>query len=265
MKSVVISRFGSIENIRILESEKPKPGIGEVLVEVHYSSLNPIDFKIRDGELGFYVGRKFPMGLGFDFCGRVVGVGERVFRFKVGDRVWGISSKKNGGAFAEYICESEDHLVECPQGHEIKDLGATALTGLTAYQALIVQSKIKKDQRVLINGASGGVGHFAVQISKAVGAQVTGTCSPKNFEFVRSLGADNVVDYKDLQSLKNKKWDCVFDCHSSLPVKEIVGSIEKNGNFVSLLPNADVIWGSLRYWFSGPTVRFLILKKNLKD
>ena len=197
MKVIVLEKAGGIENLITTKIEKPIVNENEVLVEVKALSINPVDFKVRIAEEGLNMmyGEQRPVILGWDISGTVVSVGNNVAKFKVGDNVFGmVNFPGAGNAYAEYVAASEDHLALIPENTSFEKAAATTLAALTALQVL--DTRIKKDDRVLIHAGSGGVGHFAIQIAKNMGAYVISTSSAKNKEFVMSLGADEHIDYK---------------------------------------------------------------------
>ena len=190
------------------------------MIRVEASSVNPADWHILRGQpvfsrlsLGLF--RPKQKVLGADFAGIVVQVGSKDSAFKVGDRVFGQTLL--GGAFAEYISVSESNCAHMPEGAGFGEMACVPVAGLTALQAVVTHGKLKKGERVLINGASGGVGHFAVQLAKTVGAEVTAVCSGKNADFVKSLGADTVIPYdqQDIHSHKGN-YQLVVDMHGNL-------------------------------------------------
>src|SRR5712692_8445 len=192
MKAIVYSRYGSPDVLECEEIEKPAPGDNEVLIRVRAASLNPLDRHIMRAppflRIAFGL-RKPRMRPGRDVAGQVEAVGRKVTQFKPGDEVFGACR----AAFAEYACASESRLVMKPINVTFEQAASVPVAGLTALQGLRDKGKIQPGQKVLINGASGGVGTFAVQIAKSFGADVTGVCSTRNVDMVRSIGADHVI------------------------------------------------------------------------
>ena len=191
------TKYGSPDVLELLEINKPVPMDNQVLVRVHAAAVNPLDWHILRGEpflvrlMGFGLLKPKHQILGADMAGRVEAVGKNVIQFKSGDEVFGSSM----GGFAEYACVCEDKLVLKPAAMTFEQAAAVPVAGITALQALRDHGRLQSGQQVLINGASGGVGTFAIQIAKVLGAQVTGVSSGRNFEMVRSIGADHVIDY----------------------------------------------------------------------
>jgi NADPH:quinone reductase-like Zn-dependent oxidoreductase len=218
MQAIVQDRFGKPDVLELREVDQPDVGDDEVLVRVHAASVNPADWYAMAGFP--YVARP-QMGLrtprarlGLDVAGEVVAVGERVTRCKAGDEVFGAGS----GTLAEYAAVPEDALVAKPANLSFEQAAAVPVAGLTALQGLRDKGGIRPGQRVLINGASGGVGTFAVQVAKAFGADVTGVCSPRNVELVASLGADQVIDYTRQDFTRTgRRYDLLLDVAGSRP------------------------------------------------
>jgi NADPH:quinone reductase-like Zn-dependent oxidoreductase len=214
MRAVRFDRYGPPEVLRVEEIATRSPGAGEVSVRVRAASLNPLDWKIRAGHLRFIpVFRGPPRGTGSDFAGEIVGVGGGAMSRHVGERVFGsLQPFPRDGALADFVVVSADRIVPIPDGIDFVQAAALPVAGGTALLALTDKAALAAGQRVLITGAAGGVGHFAVQIAKHQGAHVVGVCSAGNVEFVRALGADEVVDYaKEDFTRRVDRFDVVFD------------------------------------------------------
>jgi len=220
MKAFTRTKYGGPEILQLEEVETPPLKDDHILVKVAANSANPADWHILRGEPFF---ARFSFGLfkpkdkipGADFAGVVVQTGSDVARFKVGDRVFGETLK--GGAFAEYTCVPANVCAVMPEGIGFPEMAAVPVAGITALQALITHGRLKAGEHVLINGSSGGVGHFTVQIAKAYGATVTAVCSGRNIDFVKALGADHVIAY-DRENIHrhNGKYNLVVDTHGNL-------------------------------------------------
>jgi NADPH:quinone reductase-like Zn-dependent oxidoreductase len=200
MKAIVLDEYGSPDVLALEEIHTPVPGEGEVLVRVHASSVNPADWHVMRGEpriarLSFGLRAPKYRVLGCDLAGTVEAVGADVTSLQPGDEVYGITFMRGFGGFAEYASVGVDLLGPKPVGLTYEQAGATPIAAMTALQGLRDHGRIDPGQKVLIIGASGGVGTFAVQIAKSLGAEVTGVCSTRNVDLVRSLGADHVIDY----------------------------------------------------------------------
>ncbi len=224
MKAIIYQKYGSPDVLELNDVEKPVPSDDEVLVKVYAAAANPLDWHFMRGA-PFLVrltnGLFKPKNtlLGADIAGRVVTVGRNIVQFKPGDEVFGLSKGSVGG-FAEYVCARERSLAPKPADIPFEEAAAAPVGAFTALQGLRDTGKIKAGQKVLINGASGGVGTFAVQIAKSFGAVVTGVCSTRNLEMVRSIGADQVIDYTQENFTKNgRHYDLILDTianHSAL-------------------------------------------------
>src|SRR5438067_2281711 len=214
MKAVVYCNYG-VPNLKFQEIEKPTPADDQLLVRVRAASVNPLDWHFIEGTPYFMrvmgVGLRKPKDtrLGVDFAGTVEAVGKNVTKFKPGDEVFGGRT----GAFAEYVCVREARAVAVkPASVTFEQAASVPIAGITALQGVRDKGKVQPGQKVLINGASGGVGTFAVQIAKSYGADVTGVCSTKNLDMVRSLGADHVIDYTKEDFTKgDQKYDVILD------------------------------------------------------
>ncbi len=216
MKAIVCDRYGSPDVLKLEEVPKPVPRVGEVLVKVHAASVNAADWHTLEGEPFFirmYEGLLKPKHrvLGADVAGRVEAIGAKVREFKPGDEVFGDVSGSGWGGFAQYVCVPEEMLVPKPSGLTFEEAASVPLAAVTALQGLRDKGKIRAGQKVLIHGASGGVGSFAVQIAKSFGAEVTGVCGTWNVDMVRSIGADHVIDYTREDFTRNgQRYDLIL-------------------------------------------------------
>ncbi len=242
MKAVAIRRYGGPEVLKVEDLPPPSPAAGEVLVRVHASSINPIDWKIRQGQLKWIQGWKFPRILGFDLCGEVVSVGSPAGNLQPGQIVYARSDRATGEAHAELVAAREASVALKPASLSVEEAGTLPLAGLTALQALRDLGGLRAGQRALILGASGGVGMFGVQIARALGAEAVGVCGPDTLEFVRQLGAAEVLDYRrqTLTSLPGP-FSVIFDAvglYGFWKTRELLAS---PGVYVSTLPMAGVL------------------------
>jgi len=196
MKAFILDRYGSADRVRVGDMPDPEPREDDVLVQVHAAGVNVLDSKIRNGEFKRILPNTLPLILGHDVAGVVVRVGSRVRRFKPGDEVYARPADGRIGAFAEFIAIKEDDVAIKPRALTMEEAASIPLVGLTAWQALIERASLKHGQKVLIHSGSGGVGTFAIQLAKHLGATVATTTSTANVDLVRSLGADVVIDYK---------------------------------------------------------------------
>ena len=212
MRAYVLKHYGGPEGSQLMDVPTPAPGPRDILVEVRAAGLNPVDFKFRQGKLRAILRPKLPLVLGNELAGEVIAVGHDVKRFRAGDRVFARVAKERAGAFAEQACVDEDDAAHMPRNLDFTAAAAIPLAGLTALQALRDELDIKPGQNVLISGGAGGVGTFAIQIAKWLGAHVTTTASKRGEALVRSLGCDEVIDYtvQDISSAQGQ-FDAGFD------------------------------------------------------
>lgn len=224
MKAFTRTVYGGPEVLQLEEVEKPSVKEDHILVKVAANSANPADWHILRGKpflarFAFGLFKPKDKLLGADFAGTVEKVGNKATHFKVGDSVFG--EVLQGGAFAEYICAPANVCAIMPEGTGFPEMACVPMAGLTALQALITHGRLREGESVLINGSSGGVGHFTVQIAKAYGAKVTAVCSSKNIDFVKALGADQVIAYdKENIHHHNGKYNLIVDTHGNLSHKD---------------------------------------------
>src|SRR5205814_1129894 len=235
MKAFIVDRYGSADRVRAGEVPEPEMREDDVLIEIHAAGVNPLDSKIRDGEFKRLLPYRLPLILGNELAGVVIRAGSRVRRFKPGDEVYARPDKSRIGAFAEFIAVSEDDLAIKPKSLTMEEAAAIPLVGLTAWQALIEKANLKKGQKVLIHAGSGGVGTFAIQLAKHVGATVATTTSAANIELVRRLGADIVIDYKK-DSFEEILRDCdvVLNSLDAQTLKKSLRVLKSGGNLISI-------------------------------
>ena len=239
MKAIVLEKSGGVENLITKDIEKPVAKENEVLVEVKAISVNPVDYKVRayEGVLTMICGEERPVIIGWDIAGVVVALGDNVTTFEVGDAVFGmVNFPGAGNAYAEFVAAPESHLANKPSTISFEEAAATTLAALTALQVL--ETRVKKDDRVLIHAGSGGVGHFAIQIAKALGAYVITTSSAKNKDFVMSLGADEHIDYRT-QAFEEvaTNIDFVLDPMGGEVLLKSLQIVKEGGSIICLLAN----------------------------
>lgn len=237
MKAIVIEKAGGVENLLTKEVERPVLQEDEVLVATKAISINPVDYKVRAVEevLSMIYGEDRPAVIGWDIAGTVVETGTKVTKFETGDKVFGMVNFPGAGkAYAELVASPESHLAKIPATISFEQAAASTLAALTALQVL--QGKVKKNDRVLIHAASGGVGHFAIQIAKNRGAYVIGTSSAKNRDFVLSLGADEHIDYRT-QKFEEilSDIDFVFDTLGGEVIENSMKVLKKGGSLTSIV------------------------------
>lgn len=212
MKAVVINGYGGNEVMEVKNVPLPSPGRDDVIIKVHAAAVNPVDWKIRSGMAKILTGRRFPKIIGSECSGEVEEIGPQVTHFKKGDKVIGFPGIRRLAAFAEYVCAAERTTFPMPENIGFEEASTIPVAGLTALQSLRDLGYIARGDRVLINGASGGVGTFAVQIAKLFGANVTAVCSASNADLVRGLGAERVIDYtREDFTEGDGPYDIIFD------------------------------------------------------
>lgn len=260
MQKIIYNHFGDADVLELKEDVPvPEPKKGEVLVNVRAAGVNPVDYKIRNGSARILTSRKFPKTPGSEIAGIVEKTGKKESKFKKGDRVYGMTGL-GGGGYSRYLCIDESYLALMPEKLSFQEAATIPLAGLTAWQSLVDKGLVSAGSHVLINGASGGVGMFGVQIAKFHHAIVTAICSDKNIEFVKELGADFVVNYreKDFTTL-SKKFDIVFDAvamSSFAKSKKVLGN---KGRYITTVPSAGRFLRTLlNPFFSKKVFTFLV-------
>lgn len=235
MRAYALKHYGGPEGALFMDVPAPAPGPRDILVQVRAAGLNPADFKFRQGKLRAILRPKLPFVLGNELAGEVIAVGSHVTRFRVGDRVFARVAKDRAGAFAEHACVDEDNAAHIPQNLDFTAAAAVPLAGLTAVQALRDELGVKPGQRVFISGGAGGVGSFAIQIAKWLGAHVTTTASKRGEALVRSLGCDEVIDYtaQDISSLESR-FDAGFDLIGGKTLDQMFGIMKPGSTIVSV-------------------------------
>ena len=264
MKAVVCDKYGSPDVLEVKEVEKPLPSENQVLVKVHAASLNFGNLVLLKGKPFL---ARFAFGLtrpkysipGGDIAGTVEAIGNNVKLFQVGDEVFGDLSVCGWGGFAEYVTVPEHALAVKPANISFEEAAATPMAGATALQGLRDKGKISSGQKVLIYGASGGVGTFAVQIAKSFGAEVTGVCSSRNMEILRSIGADHIIDYtkEDFAQIE-ECYDLVLGVNGSNSISAYKRVLKPNGNFVHVGGSESQFFQTL---FLGPLISMTGSKK----
>lgn len=246
MKAVSYERFGGPEVLELREFPVPTPGRGQVRVRVRAASINPVDGKFRRGELKFLSGTKFPKRVGGDLSGVVDAVGPEVHGLHVGDEVLGMVDGMAGGAYAEAVVTRAELLVAKPPGLSFEEAASVPVVALAAYLGLVKAGRVGDGTRVLVNGAAGGVGAFAVQIAKLLGAHVTATASGQGLALVQTLGADHVLDYREVDVTRRpERYDVIFELSGRLPFARARALLAPGGRFVDPTPTPASILGSL--------------------
>jgi NADPH:quinone reductase-like Zn-dependent oxidoreductase len=266
MKAIVHDTYGLPDVLRLEEVDTPVVGDGDVLVRVHAAAVHVGDYFILNGvpyvtRVAFGLRRPRVGVRGYDFAGRVETTGRNVQRFRPGDEVFGWTTT---GSLAEYVCAGEDHLAPKPANVTMEQAGAVTVSAMAALHALRDAAKVQPGQRVLIVGASGGVGTFAVQIAKSFGAEVTGVCSTRNVDLVRSIGADHVVDYtREDFTRSGQLYDVILDNVEAQPLSATRRALAPGGILVLNSGRGGRVLGPLGRWTKAG-VRSLFTRQTLR-
>ncbi len=246
MKRVQYHRYGGPEVLCLEDFALAAPGSGQIVVRVRAAAANPMDWKIRKGEIKMMTGRTFPRGLGHDFAGVVEAVGPAVGRFKIGDQVFGAMGLKQSGTFAESLVTEAKTVFLKPQALSFEEAAALPIVGITAWTALIDKAKVQAGQRVLITGCLGGVGRAAVQIAGMRGTEITGSCHPSRRDEARLLGVGEVVDYRefDFDSYR-QRFDVIFDTAGVLSLRQCGEMLKRRGLSLHIVPTPAKMIGCL--------------------
>lgn len=240
MIAAYVEKYGHNQRLKLGELPDPHRSLDDVVVRVRAASVNPVDFKVRDGKLRFFRPYRFPLILGHDCSGEVVKVGERVTKFKVGDRVFARPRNGRIGTFAEFIAIDQSEVALMPPNLAFPEAASLPLVGLTSWQALCDVAQLRAGQKILIQAGAGGIGTFAIQLAKHVGAEVWTTTSGKNEEFVKALGADHVVNYqKEKFEQVCSGLDVVFDTLGGEALDKSFSVVRPGGWIVSISGTPD--------------------------
>jgi len=271
MKAIVRTRYGSPDVLQFTEVEKPAPKDNEVLIKLRAASVNPLDlFTMRGAPLIRLIpGLRTPKDkrIGVDVAGQVEAVGRKVTQFKPGDEVFGVCR----GAFAEYACATEDKLARKPANISFEEAAAVPVAAITVLQGLRDKGRIQRGQKVLVDGASGGVGTFAVQIAKSFGAEVTAVCSTRNVDTVRSIGADHVIDYTREDFTKSgQRYELILGANAHHSIFDYRRTLNRDGIYVVVGGDLArifqaMILAPLLSRMGGKKTRFFIANINQKD
>ncbi len=266
MTAAVIRRYGSPVEFGLEQLPVPKPRGNQVLIRIHAASVNPIDYRIRQGQLKYLLPGSFPLTLGYDVAGEVVATGANLdSRLSVGDEVMSFLDHRHGGGYAEYVAVNASAVVRKPRNLSMTESAAIPLAGTTALKALRDLGGVKAGNSVLVNGASGGVGHFAVQLAAGFSARVTGVCSQSNLEFVERLGAGRVIDYNVTDFTEGSEtYDIVFDAVAKSSFSKCRKILKPGGCYITTVPSASTFVNLLTTWF-GRRCRVVLARPNLND
>ncbi|MFC0775957.1 NADP-dependent oxidoreductase [Terrimonas alba] len=244
MKAFIVSRYSKKEKLQLTEIAEPVVKEREILVQVHSAGVNLLDSKIRDGEFKMILPYKTPFTLGHDVAGLVIKVGSRVKKFKVGDEVYARPADHRIGTFAELIAMNEKDVAMKPKNLSMEEAASIPLVGLTAWQALVEKANLKKGQKVFIQAGSGGVGTFAIQLAKHLGASVATTTSSANIDMVKKLSADVIIDYKkeDFET-RLKDYDVVLNSQDTKTLEKSLRILKPGGKVISISGPPDPEFG----------------------
>jgi NADPH:quinone reductase-like Zn-dependent oxidoreductase len=260
MKAFILKRYGKKEKLQLTEIAKPVVKENDVLVQVHAAGVNLLDSKIRNGEFKMILPYKTPFTPGHDVAGVVTKVGSRVSKFKVGDAVYARPADHRIGTFAELIVMNEKDVAMKPKNISMEEAASIPLVGLTAWQALVEKAILKKGQKVFIQAGSGGVGTFAIQLAKHLGATVATTTSTANIDLLKNLGADIIIDYKkeDFETIL-KDYDVVLNSQDTKTLEKTLRILKPGGKVISISGPPDPGFGKEinANWFLKIILKFL--------
>ena len=263
MKRIEYLRYGGPEELRLGEVATPVPGQGQIRAQVRAAAANPMDWKIRRGEMKALSGLRFPRGLGHDFAGVVETVGPGVKRLKTGDEVFGVTSIPQAGAFAEYVVADEKNVELKPPSVSFEQAAALTIVSLTAWNALVAKARLCAGQSVLVTGCLGGVGRSAVQIANMLGATVVGSCSASGRADALELGVNEPLDYRTFDIASHRRrFDVVFDTAGALSLRQCGAMLKGGGVSLHIVPTPAKLIGCLlasRHYlvFGNPTPQAL--------
>jgi NADPH:quinone reductase-like Zn-dependent oxidoreductase len=263
MKAFVINRYSKEDTLQLAEVSKPVAKENEVLIQIHSASINQLDAKLKSGEFKLLMPYKFPLVLGHDVSGTIVSVGSKVSCFKMGDEVFARPADYHIGTFAEFIAVRENDLALKPKNISFEEAASIPLVALTVWQAFVEKAKLKKGQKVFIQAGSGGVGTIAIQLAKHLGATVATTTSANNFDLVKSLGADVLIDYKtqDFETIL-KDYDLVLNSQDEKTLAKSLRILKSGGQVISISGPPDTAFAKEigLSWFMKMAISFLSRK-----
>jgi NADPH:quinone reductase-like Zn-dependent oxidoreductase len=261
MKQAIITGFGKTDKLSFRETAMPTMGASGILVKIVAASVNPKDTFVRKGRYKILTGSKFPMGVGFDYSGIVEASNHK--KYKKGDQVYGMINGWQGATFAEYLVAKNDEIMHAPANLSLPDAAAVPLAAQTALQALRDLGHLKKGFKICINGASGGVGIFAIQIAKVFDCEVTTLTSPANFDFCKSLGADFTMDYNNTDFFKKENtFDLFFDVFGNRSFQKTKHLLHKQGVYISTVPSKGLLFDYAKTIFSAKKAKLVIVKST---
>jgi NADPH:quinone reductase-like Zn-dependent oxidoreductase len=265
MRAMVIDQYGGPEMLHAATVPRPLPTRGQVLVRTRFIGVNPKDVVVRKGKFQVATGKKFPLIVGHDIAGEVVeaGLGADLAE---GDLVYGMINDLAGRAYAEYAAVDCQQLAKAPSSVELRIAAGVPLASQTALQALRNQARVEPGQHILINGASGGVGVFAIQIAKVLGAEVTAVCSHRNVDLVNELGADRVIDYTETELVDlDERFDAIFDVFGNYRFDKLKHLLTARGTYVQTIPSSRIFKDVARTFVRGKRAKLVIVKSRRKQ
>ncbi len=270
MRAIVVIKYGPVEVLEFQEVEKPLIEDNEILVQVQAFSVNPVDWKVRRGEVKLLTGRKPPKILGADYSGVVTEVGKQVTSYKIGDGVFGFVNAFKGGTYAEFVKVKEEETCLKPENLSFEEASSLPVVTVTACQSLVRLGRLRQGGHVMINGCSGGVGLSGVQIAKTLGCEVTGVCSTKNLAVVKKMGVDHVIDYTKEDILTDKEaYDIFFDAVANKSFFHVKETINSGGTYVTTIPSFQtIVLAPLINVFSSKKIKHIMIvpsKESAKD
>ena len=266
MRAAYYNRYGSTDVLEIGELPDPELRPDQILVRVHAAGLNPKDIVIRKGKAALFAGSRFPKLPGMDYAGEVVALGARVAGIAVGDKVFGMVNAVNGRTCAELVAVDHKEWAPMPESLSYVEAAAVPLAALTALQALVDLATLEPGEQVCINGASGGVGVFALQIAKILGAHVVAVCSSWNIDFVSELGADEVLPYDRVDLLESgRKFPVFFDVFGNRDFQQVRNLLTERARYVTTIPRPRTLWRDLSTRFNAQSARLVLVRCKHKD
>ena len=243
MKAFILDGYGSADHVRVRDVSEPELREDDVMIQVHAAGVNPVDARIREGDFRAFLRYRLPIVLGCDVAGVVVSVGSRVRRFQVGDEVYARPGNQRIGTFAERIAVNENEVALKPKALTMEEAASIPLVGVTAWQALIERANLQRGQKVLIHAGSGGVGTFAIQLAKHVGATVATTTSAANVDLVKRLGADVVIDYRKEDFADTlRDYDVVLNSLDKVTLEKSLRVLKPGGQLISISGPPDAVF-----------------------
>lgn len=264
MRAVIYARYGQADVLEVVQLPVPRPRRGQVLVRVHAAALNPKDVVMRRGKFRMLAGGRLPRRVAYDFAGEVVRAGAGVRGLAPGARVYGMLNGFRAGAAAEYVVARAGELAPMPRGLSFTEAAAIPLAAQTALQALRDVARVRPGAEVVINGASGGVGTFAVQLARHLGARVTSLSSERNLALCRELGAHEALDYRQADVLA-RRWDVFFDVFGNHTWRRVRPALRPGGVYVQTVPSPRIVLDQLATLVTPTRARLVVVKSRARD